>query len=107
MGAAKQTTVGITGMTCAACSSRVERVLNNIEGVEAQVNLTTEKASISFDPEATNGHEITSQIEKIGFGVQTKKIEFDVLGMTCANCARRIEQELNKQEGVKKAAVNL
>ena len=41
-------TVGVTGMTCAACSNRIEKVLNKMEGVEAQVNLTTEKATCRF-----------------------------------------------------------
>lgn len=39
-------TLGITGMTCAACSTRVEKTLNKMDGVEAQVNITTEKATI-------------------------------------------------------------
>ena len=42
------TTLGVTGMTCAACSSRVEKVLNKMDGVEAQVNLTTEKATVEL-----------------------------------------------------------
>lgn len=107
MSEAKHITVGITGMTCAACSSRVEKVLNKIDGVDAQVNLTTEKASIYFDPEATTVNDITSKIEKIGYGVQTEKAEFDVFGMTCAACSSRIDKVLNKQEGIKRAAVNL
>ena len=107
MSEVKHITVGITGMTCAACSSRVEKVLNKMDGVEAQVNLTTEKASIHFDPEAATVNDITSKIEKIGYGVQTEKAEFDVLGMTCAACSSRIDKVLNKQEGIKSAAVNL
>ena len=44
--------VGIEGMTCASCSSAVERTLNKLEGVDlAQVNLATETATISFDEE--------------------------------------------------------
>src|SRR5690625_2261415 len=107
MSEAKHITVGITGMTCAACSSRVEKVLNKIDGVDAQVNLTTEKASIHFDPEATTVNDITSKIEKIGYGVQTEKAEFDIFGMTCAACSSRIEKVLNKQAGIKHATVNL
>src|SRR5699024_7381351 len=107
MSEVKHITVGITGMTCAACSSRVEKVLNKMDGVGAQVNLTTEKASIHFDPEAATVNDITSKIEKIGYGVQTEKAEFDVLGMTCAACSSRIDKVLNKQEGIKSAAVNL
>ncbi|MGM8212684.1 heavy metal translocating P-type ATPase [Virgibacillus sp. W0430] len=103
----KTITVRITGMTCAACSSRVEKVLNKIDGVDAQVNLTTEKASIQYDPDTTNLNELTTKIEKLGYGVQTEKVEFDIYGMTCATCASRIEKVLNKQEGIVRATVNL
>ncbi|MGM8365688.1 heavy metal translocating P-type ATPase [Virgibacillus sp. W0181] len=107
MSEAKNITVGVTGMTCAACSSRVEKALNKIDGVHAQVNLTTEKANIQYEPEKAAFNDITSKIEKTGYGVQDEKVEFDVHGMTCAACAARIEKVLNKQTGIKKATVNL
>ncbi|ASK62781.1 copper-translocating P-type ATPase [Virgibacillus phasianinus] len=103
----KHNTIGVTGMTCAACSSRIEKVLNKMDGVEAQVNLTTEKADVAYDPTATSLDDITGKIEKAGYGVQTDMAEFDVLGMTCAACSTRIEKVLNKQKGVKQASVNL
>lgn len=107
MGEPKHITIGVTGMTCAACSTRIEKVLNKLDGVEAQVNLTTEKATVQFNPEALTTNDITTKIEQLGYGVQTEKIEFDVYGMTCAACSTRIEKVLNKQEGVKSANVNL
>ncbi|PAV28716.1 copper-translocating P-type ATPase [Virgibacillus profundi] len=100
-------TLGITGMTCAACSTRVEKVLNKMDGVEAQVNLTTEKATVDFDSGKTTIEDITKKIENVGYGVLMDKTELDVFGMTCAACSTRIEKVLNKQEGVKFAAVNL
>ena len=103
----KQITVGVTGMTCAACSSRVEKVLNKMDGVNAQVNLTTEKANIHYDPETSSIEDITNKIEKLGYGVHVEKVELDVYGMTCAACSSRIEKVLNKQEGVQQASVNL
>jgi len=107
MSKTKDITVGITGMTCAACSSRIERVLNKIDGVEAQVNLTTEKANIHYDPDVMSFDDISEKIEHLGFGVQSEKLEFDVLGMTCAACSNRVEKVLNKQEGITNASVNL
>lgn len=100
-------TIGITGMTCAACSTRVEKVLNKMDGVDAQVNLTTEKATVDFDSEKTSLEDITKKIENVGYGVLMEKTELDVFGMTCAACSTRIEKVLNKQEGVKFASVNL
>src|SRR5690625_5049029 len=103
----KQLTVGVTGMTCAACSSRIAKVLSKMDGVDAQVNLTTEKANIDYNSEITSVEEITNKIEKRGYGVETEKTELDVIGMTCAACSSRIEKVLNKQEGIKHATVNL
>lgn len=100
-------TLGITGMTCAACSTRVEKVLNKMDGVEAQVNLTTEKATIDYDSEKVSMDAITNKIKNVGYDVLMEKTELDIFGMTCAACSTRIEKVLNKQEGVKLATVNL
>ncbi|WP_420843808.1 heavy metal translocating P-type ATPase [Lentibacillus sediminis] len=100
-------TLGVTGMTCAACSNRVEKVLNKMDGVEAQVNLTTEKATVDYDSEKTSIDDITKKIENIGYGVLMENTELDVFGMTCAACSTRIEKVLNKQAGVQSANVNL
>ena len=107
MNDSKQVTVGVTGMTCAACSSRIEKVLNRMDGVEAQVNLSTEKASITFNDDETNLSDIKKKIENLGYGVLTEKVDLDIYGMTCAACSSRIEKVLNRQEGVEKASVNL
>lgn len=107
MGEQKHITLGVTGMTCAACSNRIEKILNKMDGVSAQVNLTTEKATIDYDPSAVSVEDITNRIENLGYGVQTERLEFDVFGMTCAACSTRIEKVLNKQEGISVANVNL
>jgi len=103
----KHVSVGVTGMTCSACSSRVEKVLNKMDGVDAQVNLMTETATIDYDPSATSVDAIAERIDKLGYGVETEKVELDIFGMTCATCSTRIEKMLNKQEGVGQATVNL
>lgn len=107
MGNDKQVNLNITGMTCAACSSRIEKVLNKMDDVDASVNLTTEKATVEYDSENVDISDITGKIEKLGYGVEMEKVEFDITGMTCAACSNRIEKVLNKQEGVKTATVNL
>src|SRR5699024_2846892 len=78
-----------------------EKVLSKMDGVDAQVNLTTEKANIDYNSEITSVEEITTKIEKLGYGVETEKTELDVIGMTCAACSSRIEKVLNKQTGIK------
>ena len=64
----KQIRLDIDGMSCAACAARIEKQLNKKEGVlSANVNLTTEKATIDFDPELITVDEMIDKIEKIGF----------------------------------------
>ncbi len=103
----KEATLKISGMTCAACANRIEKVLNKIDGVqEANVNFALERSKVIFDPSLTNTLDFEQRIEKIGFKVVTEKTEFNVSGMTCAACANRIEKRLNKMEGVSTANVN-
>lgn len=62
--------VGIEGMTCASCSSAVERTLNKLNGVDlAQVNLATETATISFDETNLDLERIKSAVKRIGYTV--------------------------------------
>ncbi|WP_144547234.1 cation-translocating P-type ATPase [Bacillus sp. X1(2014)] len=60
----------ITGMTCAACSTRIEKVLNKMDGVQANVNLAMETAAISFDTEQVSSNDIIARIEKLGYGAR-------------------------------------
>ncbi|MFK7679963.1 heavy metal translocating P-type ATPase [Priestia megaterium] len=104
----KEATLQITGMTCAACSNRIEKGLKKIEGVkEANVNVALERSTIIFDPSKTSPQAFEEKIEKLGYGVVSEKAEFAITGMTCAACSTRIEKGLNKLEGVTKASVNL
>ena len=57
-------------MTCASCVNRVERFLNRADGVaEATVNLATERASVSFDPDRIDRAGIVAAIEAAGYDV--------------------------------------
>ncbi|WP_182201303.1 heavy metal translocating P-type ATPase [Paraliobacillus salinarum] len=103
----KKMNVTITGMTCASCSSRIEKVLNKTEGIDAKVNLALENASIQYDSDSVSSEQIVNKIEKLGYGVTPEKVAFDVTGMTCAACSNKIEKVLNKMDGVSNASVNL
>ena len=104
----KETNFQITGMTCAACATRIEKGLKKMEGVkEANVNLALEKSIIKFDPEVVSDQDFQKKIQDLGYDVVKEKKEFNITGMTCAACATRIEKGLNKLEGVDKATVNL
>ncbi|MBD8071498.1 heavy metal translocating P-type ATPase [Bacillus sp. PS06] len=108
MGSLKETSLQITGMTCAACANRIEKGLKKIEGVEeASVNLALEKSLIKYDADKTSFEAFESKIESLGFGVVLEKKELSITGMTCAACSTRIEKGINKMDGVTNATVNL
>ncbi len=95
----------VAGMTCAACSTRLERNLNKLPGVTASINLAAEKARIDYDPAQATPASLIQAIEKTGFSVPPQQLQLALEGMTCAACATRIEQALNRIEGVT-ASVN-
>ncbi len=107
-GNVKEASLQITGMTCAACATRIEKGLNKMAGVEqASVNLALEKSTIKYDPTKLSEADFEKKIEALGYGVVKQKAEFEITGMTCAACATRIEKGLNKMDGVASASVNL
>ncbi|ACL75124.1 heavy metal translocating P-type ATPase [Ruminiclostridium cellulolyticum] len=61
----------LTGMSCAACSSKIERKLNKTEGIaKAAVNLATEKANIEYDLSTVKVSDIIKTIERLGYGAE-------------------------------------
>ena len=103
-----QIEIGIRGMTCANCSSRVERALGKVSGVaEAGVNLATERATVRYDASATTAARIAAAVADAGYQAITSELEIGVGGMTCANCSSRVERALAKLPGVVSASVNL
>lgn len=61
--------LAISGMHCAACSARIEKVISGLEGVgECSVNLATEKARVRFDPALVSVGDIIRSIDGLGFG---------------------------------------
>lgn len=98
----------VTGMTCAACSTRVEKGLRKMVGVqEANVNLALEKALVKYDSAVMGPIDIQKKIRDLGYDIVTEKKELVLTGMTCAACSTRIEKGLNKLDGVIQANVNL
>ena len=64
----KEIKLKIEGMHCTGCSTRLERVLNNLEGVEeAKVSLEEKQATIKFDETKTNIENIKEAIADTGF----------------------------------------
>ncbi|HET6763538.1 MAG TPA: heavy metal translocating P-type ATPase [Longimicrobiaceae bacterium] len=70
-GASARITIPVSGMTCAACSGRVQRALSKQDGVrEAAVNLMTRDATVAFDPAATTPERLVDAIRATGYGAE-------------------------------------
>ena len=106
--ALSRATLAVEGMTCAACSGRVEKALNAVPGVaEATVNLATERATVRFDASETTPLALAEAVQRAGYDVRTEEVSFAVGGMTCAACVGRVEKALQGADGVVEASVNL
>jgi Cu+-exporting ATPase len=110
----KQTvTLPIGGISCASCAARIEKGLRNLSGIkEANVNLATEKAVVTYDPQVLNEEGLIRTIEDLGYKVplpenKAEKMVISVGGMTCAACVRKVEKALAALDGVSEASVNL
>ena len=69
--ALEKVTIPVSGMTCAACSSRVQRTLGKTPGVgDANVNLMLHNAVVHFDPSAISPEEIVERIRETGYGAE-------------------------------------
>jgi len=102
--------LGIEGMTCAACTGRVERALAAVPGVAgASVNLITGKAEVRLDA-LVDRAALVGAVERTGFDVipePERPVELEIEGMTCASCVGRVERALLAVPGVETAVVNL
>ncbi len=108
------TELSVTGMTCASCVMRVEKKLKKVPGVtDAAVNLATERASVTYDPQHADPAALVKAVEAAGYGATVREqdeplsVGLGIEGMTCASCVRRVERALTKVPGVDHAAVNL
>jgi P-type Cu+ transporter len=97
----------IEGMTCASCVRRVEQAIGKVPGVaSASVNLATETADVTYEAAPAPGA-VVEAIRQAGYDVAAETAEFEIEGMTCASCVRRVEQAIGKVPGVLRATVNL
>ncbi|MFK7889713.1 MAG: heavy metal translocating P-type ATPase [Granulosicoccus sp.] len=105
MGERHQISVGIDGMNCASCVSRVERTLQAVDGVDsAVVNLATASALISGDMAE---QQVASSLTAAGYPAREETVSLAIEGMHCASCVGRLEKALSALPGVVSASVNL
>jgi Cd2+/Zn2+-exporting ATPase len=91
-------------MDCPSCAGKVENsveTLDGIDGIDPQV--TTGTLTVSFDDEQTSAEAIAERVEKAGYAVEnTGEVtsKFTVPEMDCPSCAGKVENALNRLEGV-------
>ena len=115
-----EATFAVAGMTCASCSSIIEKTTAKTPGIVASsVNLATERLAVTYDPSVIDPDGIKSVVDGLGYSATPLhtaatdkpsaggKVTLALLGMTCASCASVIEKSLLKLDGVTAATVNL
>ena len=100
-------TLPITGMTCANCSSAVERNLKKVTGVQsAAVNLASERATVEFNPLAATLEDLIARVQRAGYGIAEGEADLLIKRMSDDSDARRLEKALSVLEGVREAKVS-
>ena len=108
MSQTKQVILPITGMTCANCVSTVERNLKKEKGVLiANVNLSSERATVEYNPDLSQLDGLIARVTKAGYGVATGEADLLINRIGDDNDARRLERALKKIEGVLDVNINL
>src|SRR5512135_297571 len=103
----KQITLPVTGMYCANCVTTIERNLKKVKGVQAAaVNLSSERAVVTFDPSEARLPDMVARVERAGYGIAVGEAEFVIPRLSDSNDARRLERALAGLEGVLSAVVN-
>jgi len=63
-----RTTFVLEGMTCASCAMRIEKGLKKVPGViDAQVNLATERGTVTYNPALTGVEQMVQKVETVGY----------------------------------------
>jgi P-type Cu+ transporter len=108
MSESKQVILPITGMTCANCVATVERNLKKEKGVtQANVNLSSERATVEYDPMISKLGNLIERVNRAGYGVATGEADLLIKRMSDDTDARRIERAINKVEGVLEVHVSI
>jgi copper chaperone CopZ len=97
----------LEGMTCASCAARIERKLNELEGVEAAVNLATEEATVRFDPDRISVAELVAAVEAAGYGAglpgrAAESLAFEILDDHVNHCVTGALASGDAEEAVQK-----
>jgi Cu+-exporting ATPase len=106
MAETKHVTLPITGMTCANCVATVERNLKKVDGVQmASVNLSSERATVEFDPKIAGIDALIGRVQRAGYDVAVGEADLVIHRMSDSNDAMRLEKSLRQLDGILDAQV--
>ena len=98
----------VTGMSCAACASRVQRALGKAEGVsDASVNFASGKATVTYDPTRASVAGLVENVRRVGYGADTVRTTLRLQGTELAVTGDAITRQLLRVPGVLDADVNI
>ena len=96
---ASTSVLAIGGMTCAACVRKVEKALGKVPGVSAaNVNLVTERASVTYDPASVSDAQLVAAVERVGYeaGPLTPQAVEDATATEAERRARELKQRRDR-----------
>ncbi len=103
----KHLSLPILGMTCANCVATVERSLKKVDGVDsANVNLSSERAAVSFDPEKASLGQFIERIHRAGYEIAMGEAVIGLRNPNNDSSMNQLEKALNQTEGIIEASVS-
>ena len=106
----KNETYLIEGMSCASCAAHIEESLKQVDNLsDVNVNLATSKLTLSGG-EGIDRTEVEKIVEKLGYKLtyisSIEERTFILEGMSCATCAKNIEDTISSLDGIEEVVVN-
>ena len=93
----------VTGMTCAACSARVEKAVSHLEGVQScTVNLLKNSMSVEYDDAALSSGQIVAAVEKAGYGASLQQ---QAAGKKAAQAVSPVDAAKQEYEAMRRRVV--
>ncbi|MFH5801847.1 heavy metal translocating P-type ATPase [Haladaptatus sp. CMAA 1911] len=95
----------VPDMDCPSCASKISTSVEQLAGIEViDPEVTTGTVHVEYDSSQTDTEQISERIEAAGYAIETEHVErtatFDVPDMDCPSCAGKIENALDKLEGI-------
>ncbi len=103
----------LSGLDCADCAAKLEKVIANMEGVtRSAINFATARLKVEYHPAKVHRRDIAEIIEKMGYSIVSpadkrgKESVLRLSGLDCADCAAKLQKAVENMPGVQSAKLN-